>query len=78
MYTLRYISYLCFKENVDDSSDHLESFKLQVSMLNNQVDILLRKLNHLEKYLMQQNDLRKKAESKLHEVNIQILYVITY
>ncbi|XP_022181430.1 liprin-beta-1-like isoform X2 [Myzus persicae] len=36
-------------------------------MLNNQVDILLRKLNHLEKYLLQQNDLRKKAENKLQE-----------
>jgi len=47
-------------------------------MLNNQVDILLRKLNHLEKYLLQQNDLRKKAESKLHEVNIQILYITKY
>jgi len=46
-------------------------------MLNNQVDILLRKLNHLEKYLLQQNDLRKKAENKLQEVNIQIVYFIT-
>lgn len=54
------------QENSEDSSDHLES-KLRVSMLNNQVDILLRKLNHLEKYLLQQNDLRKKAESKLQE-----------
>lgn len=47
-------------------------------MLNNQVDILLRKLNHLEKYLLQQNDLRKKAENKLHEVIIQIVFFITY
>jgi len=39
-------------------------------MLNNQVDILLKKLNHLEKYLVQQSELRKKAENKLHEVNI--------
>ncbi|KAF0767231.1 liprin-beta-1-like [Aphis craccivora] len=55
------------QENTDDPSDHLESFKLQVSVLNNQVDILLRKLNHLEKYLFQQNELRKKAENRLHE-----------
>lgn len=47
-------------------------------MLNNQVDILLRKLNHLEKYLLQQNDLRKKAENKLQEVNIHIVYLITF
>ncbi|XP_060847571.1 liprin-beta-1-like isoform X2 [Rhopalosiphum padi] len=55
------------QENSNDPSDHLESFKLQVSVLNNQVDILLRKLNHLEKYLLQQNELRKKAENRLHE-----------
>ncbi|XP_050425979.1 liprin-beta-2-like [Adelges cooleyi] len=53
------------QKNEDDCS-HLESFKLQVSMLNDQVDILLRKLNHLEKYLAQQTELRKQAENRLH------------
>lgn len=40
-------------------------------MLNNQVDILLKKLNQLEKYLSQQCELRQKAENKLQEVNHQ-------
>ncbi|XP_050528431.1 liprin-beta-2 isoform X2 [Daktulosphaira vitifoliae] len=51
----------------NENCEHLESFKLQVSMLNDQVDILLRKLNHLEKYLSQQNELRLKAEKRLCE-----------
>lgn len=56
------------QKNHDDSSSHLESFKLQVSVLNNQVDTLLRKLNHLETYLSQQSELRQIAENKLREV----------
>jgi len=53
----------------DDNNDvgHLKSFKLQVSMLNNQVEILLKKLNHLEKYVSQQSALRQKAENRLQE-----------
>lgn len=39
-------------------------------MLNNQVDVLLKKLNHLEKYLLQQSELRKEVENRLHKVNI--------
>ncbi|VVC44160.1 Hypothetical protein CINCED_3A002960 [Cinara cedri] len=54
-------------KNNADPNDHLESFKLQVSMLNNQVDTLLNKLNQLEKYLVQQSELRQKAENKLEE-----------
>lgn len=50
----------------------MESFKLQVAMLNNQVDTLVRKLNHLEKYLSQQTELRKIAENRLQEVFHQI------
>jgi hypothetical protein len=38
-------------------------------VLNNQVDVLVRKLNYLEKYLLQQSELRQKAENKLQEVN---------
>lgn len=57
-----------FQKNDDDPSCHLESFKLQVSVLNNQVDVLVRKLNYLEKYLLQQSELRQKAENKLQEV----------
>lgn len=41
-------------------------------MLNNQVDILLRKLNHLEKYLLQQSELKQKVENRLQEVNIYL------
>ncbi|XP_025405556.1 liprin-beta-2-like isoform X2 [Sipha flava] len=55
------------QKNDDDPSCHLESFKLQVSVLNNQVDVLVRKLNYLEKYLLQQSELRQKAENKLQE-----------
>lgn len=43
-------------------------------MLNNQVDVLVRKLNYLEKYLLQQSELRQKAENKLQEVNYKILW----
>lgn len=38
-------------------------------MLNNQVDVLHQKLNHLEKYLSEQSELRQKAENRLQEVN---------
>lgn len=37
-------------------------------MLNNQIEILLKKLNYLEKYLSEQTDLRQKAENRLQEV----------
>lgn len=39
-------------------------------MLNNQVETLLKKLNHLEKYLSQQSGLRQAAENRLQEVYI--------
>lgn len=55
------------QKNHDDSSGDLESFELQVSVLNNQVDTLLKKLNHLEKYLSQQSELRQIAENRLQE-----------
>jgi len=53
----------------------LESFELQVSMLNNQVDTLLKKLNHLEQYLSQQSELRQIAENRLQEVLYRIIFV---
>lgn len=56
----------------------MESFKLQVSLLNNQVEILLKKLNYLEKYLSEQTDLRQRAENQLQEVLLYVNIIYKY
>lgn len=46
----------------------MDLFKLQISVLNNQVETLLKKLSHLEKSLSRESDLRQIAENRLREV----------
>jgi len=53
----------------------MDLFKLQISVLNNQVETLLKKLNHLEKYLSRQSELRQIAENRLQEVNFKCVNV---
>lgn len=61
----------------------MDLFKLQISVLNNQVETLLKKLSHLEKYLSRQSELRQIAENRLQEVsfkyvNVFLMFLLIY